>query len=80
MPARVGGFAIGEAGRLLAERLRGYADRRDVLVLGLPRGGVPVARRSPGRSGRRSTLPRPQARLPGAGAGDGGDRERGSGC
>lgn len=32
-----------EAGRLLAERLSGYAGRDDVLVLGLPRGGVPVA-------------------------------------
>lgn len=32
-----------EAGRLLAERLGGYAGRDDVLVLGLPRGGVPVA-------------------------------------
>ena len=32
-----------EAGRFLAERLRDYADRRDVIVLGLPRGGVPVA-------------------------------------
>jgi erythromycin esterase-like protein/predicted phosphoribosyltransferase len=32
-----------EAGRLLAERLRAYAGRDDVLVLGLPRGGVPVA-------------------------------------
>jgi erythromycin esterase-like protein/predicted phosphoribosyltransferase len=32
-----------EAGRLLAERLRGYAGRDDVIVLGLPRGGVPVA-------------------------------------
>jgi hypothetical protein len=31
------------AGRLLAERLRAYAGRDDVLVLGLPRGGVPVA-------------------------------------
>jgi putative phosphoribosyl transferase len=31
------------AGRLLAERLRQYADRPDVLVLALPRGGVPVA-------------------------------------
>ena len=31
------------AGRTLAERLRGYAGRDDVLVLGLPRGGVPVA-------------------------------------
>jgi erythromycin esterase-like protein/predicted phosphoribosyltransferase len=31
------------AGRLLAERLRHYAGRDDVIVLGLPRGGVPVA-------------------------------------
>jgi len=32
-----------EAGRLLAEKLAAYADRSDVLVLALPRGGVPVA-------------------------------------
>ncbi len=32
-----------QAGRLLAERLAPYANRHDVLVLGLPRGGVPVA-------------------------------------
>jgi putative phosphoribosyl transferase len=32
-----------EAGRLLAERLRSYAGRDDVIVLALPRGGVPVA-------------------------------------
>ena len=32
-----------EAGRLLAERLTAYASRPDVLVLALPRGGVPVA-------------------------------------
>jgi putative phosphoribosyl transferase len=32
-----------QAGRVLAERLLGYAGRDDVLVLGLPRGGVPVA-------------------------------------
>ena len=33
-----------EAGRLLAKRLKPtYANRSDVLVLGLPRGGVPVA-------------------------------------
>jgi putative phosphoribosyl transferase len=32
-----------EAGRVLADRLREYAGRDDVLVLGLPRGGVPVA-------------------------------------
>jgi putative phosphoribosyl transferase len=32
-----------EAGRLLAQRLRHYAGRDDVVVLALPRGGVPVA-------------------------------------
>ena len=32
-----------EAGRLLAEQLRAYAGRDDVVVLGLPRGGVVVA-------------------------------------
>jgi erythromycin esterase-like protein/predicted phosphoribosyltransferase len=32
-----------EAGRLLAEQLRQYAGRDDVVVLALPRGGVPVA-------------------------------------
>src|SRR2546425_7129847 len=32
-----------EAGRLLAEKLENYVGRSDVLVLGLPRGGVPVA-------------------------------------
>jgi predicted phosphoribosyltransferase len=31
------------AGRVLAEQLAAYADRPDVLVLALPRGGVPVA-------------------------------------
>jgi len=30
------------AGRALAERLQGYAGRDDVVVLALPRGGVPV--------------------------------------
>ena len=33
----------GEAGRVLAEQLGEYANRPDVLVLALPRGGVPVA-------------------------------------
>jgi predicted phosphoribosyltransferase len=32
-----------EAGRVLVDRLLGYAGRDDVVVLGLPRGGVPVA-------------------------------------
>ena len=31
-----------EAGRVLAERLEQYAGRNDVIVLALPRGGVPV--------------------------------------
>jgi predicted phosphoribosyltransferase len=31
------------AGKVLAEALAGYAHRSDVIVLGLPRGGVPVA-------------------------------------
>jgi predicted phosphoribosyltransferase len=31
-----------DAGRFLAERLSGYAGRDDVIVLALPRGGVPV--------------------------------------
>ena len=32
-----------EAGRLLASKLLRYANRPDVIVLALPRGGVPVA-------------------------------------
>jgi putative phosphoribosyl transferase len=32
-----------DAGRKLAGRLRGYAGRKEVIVLGIPRGGVPVA-------------------------------------
>lgn len=31
-----------DAGRMLAERLGRYAGRNDVIVLALPRGGVPV--------------------------------------
>jgi putative phosphoribosyl transferase len=34
----------GEAGRVLAERLAAYSGRTDVVVIGLARGGVPVAR------------------------------------
>ena len=32
-----------EAGRVLAKRLEAYENQRNVLVLGIPRGGVPVA-------------------------------------
>ena len=32
-----------EAGRLLAKKLNAYSNRQDVVVLALPRGGVPVA-------------------------------------
>src|SRR3954454_16795604 len=32
-----------EAGRFLASKLAEYADRPDVIVLALPRGGMPVA-------------------------------------
>ena len=32
-----------DAGRVLAEELAAYAGRPDVIVLGLPRGGIPVA-------------------------------------
>src|SRR5437870_13734482 len=32
-----------EAGRMLAAKLAGYANRPDVIVFALPRGGVPVA-------------------------------------
>src|SRR4030088_2917943 len=32
-----------EAGRLLASKLQEFANRDDVVVLALPRGGVPVA-------------------------------------
>src|SRR5215208_6985896 len=50
LPDRIGGITMSlvfkdrtEAGRLLAARLKEYANRNDVLVLALPRGGVPVA-------------------------------------
>ncbi len=36
-------FNRSEAGKFLAENLSAYVDRDDVLVLALPRGGVPVA-------------------------------------
>lgn len=43
MPAPKGFHDRSDAGRRLAEELRGYAGRDDLLVLALPRGGVPVA-------------------------------------
>ena len=32
-----------EAGRMLVQHLINYANRKDVIVLGIPHGGVPVA-------------------------------------
>jgi putative phosphoribosyl transferase len=32
-----------DAGRKLAQQLHAYANRKDVIILGIPRGGVPVA-------------------------------------
>ena len=32
-----------DAGRTLAKKLSHYVDRKDIVVLGMPRGGVPVA-------------------------------------
>jgi len=32
-----------EAGKILARDLEAYANRKDVIILALPRGGVPVA-------------------------------------
>ncbi len=50
---RVGRFTDRRvAGRELAEYLTKYAEREDVIVLGLPRGGIPVAYRSPPHSRR----------------------------
>src|SRR5690348_12872931 len=48
LPRRNGGTAMHflnrvDAGRRLAKKLGAYARRNDVLVLGIPRGGVPVA-------------------------------------
>ena len=44
-----------EAGQVLAEMLGDYAGRDDVIVLALPRGGVPVAYEVARRWARRST-------------------------
>jgi hypothetical protein len=41
-----------DAGRQLAARLTKHTHRPDVLILALPRGGVPVALRLPKRSTR----------------------------
>jgi predicted phosphoribosyltransferase len=40
-----------EAGSALAEKLENYKDQSDVVVLGLPRGGVPVAEKIAGAIG-----------------------------
>ena len=67
-----------EAGRLLAAKLAAYANRPDVLVLALPRGGVPVAYEVARALGapldvfRRAQAGRPRLR----GAGDGRRRDR----
>jgi putative phosphoribosyl transferase len=45
LPMKTQFFNRTEAGQFLAESLSSYADRDDVLVLALPRGGVPVAAR-----------------------------------
>jgi hypothetical protein len=47
-----------EAGRLLAGELTQYAGRSDVVVLALPRGGVPDAIAPRGRQQSRSCAPR----------------------
>ena len=44
-----------EAGQLLARQLADYKDRDDVVVLALPRGGVPVAYEIARELRRRST-------------------------
>ena len=44
-----------DAGRHLARRLSDLAGREDLLVLGIPRGGVPVAYEVAERCGRRWT-------------------------
>jgi len=44
-----------EAGRALREAMKTYCDREDILVLGLPRGGVPVACEVLNRCTHRST-------------------------
>src|ERR1044071_9238833 len=43
MPAPIRFLDRADAGRRLADRPAAYADRSEVIVLALPRGGVPVA-------------------------------------
>jgi len=51
-----------QAGELLATKLTAYADRPHVLVLALPRGGVPVGFALAHPSCLARCLPRPQTR------------------
>ncbi|MGH9723173.1 MAG: RpiB/LacA/LacB family sugar-phosphate isomerase [Bryobacteraceae bacterium] len=67
-----------EAGRMLATHLGAYAHREDVMVLALPRGGVPVAAEVASRlNAPLDIFPGPEAGNAGTrGTGDWGDRER----
>ena len=56
-----------DAGQQLAARLSAFADRPDVIVLALPRGGVPVGfqvAQAPARAA--GSIPGPQAGAAGA--------------
>jgi orotate phosphoribosyltransferase len=64
-----------QAGRALARELSAYAGRSDVIVLALPRGGVPVGYEIAEALGALGCIPRPQAGGAGPrGAGNGSDR------
>jgi hypothetical protein len=53
-----------EAGLSLSWRLAKYADRNDVVILGIPRGGVPAAFELPVRSMCRLIFSASKARRP----------------